>query len=108
MRFAYSLAPGFRLHAARVRRFEPWTAHLVEPDDRSHRIRFPNHRDRSRLVARDVLPYVAAGGGRDLGDCWRLSLEVLYVPLSVRRDPEGASSNDPLTSFRAQLRYDGP
>jgi hypothetical protein len=65
-------------------------------------------RDRSRLVARDVLPFVAAGGGRDLGERWRLSLEVLYVPLSVQRDPDREARNDPLTSFRAQLRYDSP
>jgi hypothetical protein len=65
-------------------------------------------RDRSRLVARDVLPYVAAGAGRDLGERWRLSVEVLYVPLSVQRDAEEGTSNDPLTSFRAQLRYASP
>jgi hypothetical protein len=92
----------------------PWHGHAtfgmvrMEPFVRVDALLIGSVRDRSRLVARDVLPYVAAGGGRDLGDRWRLSFEVLYVPLSVRRDPEGASSNDPLTSFRAQLRYDGP
>jgi hypothetical protein len=65
-------------------------------------------RDRSRLVARDVLPYVAAGAARDVGERWRLSVEFLYVPLSVQRNAEEGASNDPLTSFRAQLRYASP
>jgi len=62
-------------------------------------------RDRSRLVARDVLPYVAIGAGRDVGSRWRVSMEVLHVPLSVRREADAAREDDPLTSLRLQLRY---
>ena len=64
-------------------------------------------RDRTRLVARSVLPYMALGVGRDLGNRWGLGLEVLYVPLAVRRDPNAGRQNDALTSVRMQLRYRG-
>jgi hypothetical protein len=92
----------------------PWHGHAtfgivrMEPFVQVDALLIGSIRDRSRLVARDVLPYVAAGGGRDLGDRWRLSFEVLYVPLSVQRDPAREAGTDPLTSFRAQLRYDSP
>lgn len=92
----------------------PWHGHAtlgvarMEPFVQVDALLIGSVRDRSRLVARDVLPYVAAGAGRDLGDRWRLSFEVLYVPLSVQRDPARDAGNDPLTSFRAQLRYDSP
>ena len=62
-------------------------------------------RDRSRLLARGVLPYLAIGASRDLNTRWRLGTEVLYVPLAVRRDPNVAPNNDPLFSLRVQLRY---
>lgn len=42
-------------------------------------------RDRTRLVARDVLPYLAAGGRRRLSAHWSVAAEMLYVPLKVRR-----------------------
>jgi len=61
--------------------------------------------DRSRLVARDVLPFLAVGATRDIGTHWALAVEVLHVPLTVKRDPELPSENDPLTSLRLQLRY---
>jgi hypothetical protein len=61
-------------------------------------------RDRSRLVTRDFLPYLAVGTGRDLATHWRASVELLYVPLAVRRDANGPSENDPLASIRLQLR----
>lgn len=64
-------------------------------------------RDRSRLVARDVLPFLAVGASRELGARWRVGMEVLHVPLSVRRGPEAAREHDPLTSLRLQLRYQG-
>lgn len=92
----------------------PWHGHVtfgvarMEPTVQVDAPLIGSVRDRSRLVARDVLPYVAAGGGRDLGGRWRLSFEVLYVPLSVQRDPTREAGNDPLTSLRAQLRYDSP
>lgn len=62
-------------------------------------------RDRSRLVARDVLPYVVIGAGHDIGTRWRLGVEVLYVPLTVMREAGGSREHDPMTSLRLQLRY---
>ena len=62
-------------------------------------------RDRSLLQATASKPYVAIGGSRDLDDRWNLGAEILYVPLRVQRDTNSSSSNDPLTSFRLQLRY---
>lgn len=62
-------------------------------------------RDRSRLVSRDVLPFIAAGGSRDVGPRWSLAMEMLYVPLAVKREPDVPRQNDPLTSLRLQLRY---
>jgi hypothetical protein len=62
-------------------------------------------RDRSRLVARGVLPFATVGASRDLDARWNLGLEVLYVPLRVQREPSAPSENDPLTSLRMQLRY---
>ncbi|HEY0661318.1 MAG TPA: hypothetical protein VGD21_08395 [Lysobacter sp.] len=62
-------------------------------------------RDRSRLVARDVLPFVAVGTGRDIGAHWRLGVEILHVPLTVTRDEDEGREHDPLTSLRVQLRY---
>jgi hypothetical protein len=61
-------------------------------------------RDRSRLVARDVVPYVAVGVGRDFAERWRATVEYLYVPLSVRRNGDDGIDNDPLGSLRIQLR----
>jgi len=62
-------------------------------------------RDRSRLVARDVLPFVAIGTGRDIGTHWRIGVELLHVPLTVRRGPGAPRDSDPLTSLRLQVRY---
>ena len=62
-------------------------------------------RDRSRLTANGVRRYVAAGVRHDLDSRWSIGAEVLYVPLSVRRDPDMDTDDDPLTSFRLQLRY---
>lgn len=62
-------------------------------------------RDRSRLVANDVLPLFAAGAGRDIGSRWSVAMEVLYVPLTVRRDATASTEQDPLTSLRLQIRY---
>ena len=63
-------------------------------------------RDRTHLFARSSLPYFALGGRHDLTKHWSLAAEVLYVPLPVRRSPNFARENDPLTSLRLQLRYD--
>lgn len=65
-------------------------------------------RDRSLLVARGVLPYLGVGASRALMNTrWSVGVEVLYVPLDVRRDQDAAPDNDPLTSLRLQLRYRG-
>jgi hypothetical protein len=45
------------------------------------------------------------GVARRIGTQWSLGVEVLHVPLSVRRGPDAATQSDPLTSFRLQLRY---
>ena len=62
-------------------------------------------RDRSRLTARDTLPFIALGASRELGTRWSVGLEILHVPLTVRRDPGAPRERDPLTSLRLQLRY---
>ena len=62
-------------------------------------------RDRSRLVARHVLPFVAVGTGRDISAHWRVGVELLHVPLTVRRGPAASRNSDPLTSLRLQVRY---
>jgi hypothetical protein len=62
-------------------------------------------RDRTRLTANDVVAYIALGTSRDLGEHWRCGAEILYVPLTVKRDDESSSESDPLTSLRLQLRY---
>lgn len=62
-------------------------------------------RDRSYLVARGVMPYVAIGPSYQLDAHWSFGAEVLYVPLSVRRTLDGPRKSDPFTSLRLQLRY---
>ena len=61
--------------------------------------------DRSRLVAQHDQAYLAAGVGRDFGHGWHAAAEVLYVPLTVLRVPDGSAENDSLVSFRLQLAY---
>jgi hypothetical protein len=61
--------------------------------------------DRSLLQATASKPYIAIGGSRDFDARWNLGAEILYVPLRVQRDANSSTSNDPLTSFRLQLRY---
>ena len=61
--------------------------------------------DRSRLVAKDVLPTVAIGVNRRSGRYWHWGTEVLYVPLQVKRDTDRARESDPLISLRMHLRY---
>lgn len=61
--------------------------------------------DRSRLVADDVLPLFVVGTQRDIGARWSVGMEVLHVPLTVRRDADAATEHDPLTSLRLQVRY---
>ena len=60
---------------------------------------------RTRLVANDNVPMLAAGVGRSFGGGWHAAAEVLYVPLTALRDPAASADSDPLLSFRLQLRY---
>lgn len=62
-------------------------------------------RDRSRLVTKGMLPYIALGVGRRWEHGWRVALEVLHVPLDVRREAGVSREDDPLTSIRLQVRY---
>lgn len=62
-------------------------------------------RDRSRLVSRSVVPFATLGATRELGARWNLGLELLYVPLQVRRRADAAREDDALTSLRLELRY---
>lgn len=84
-----------------------WAWHVTagvvrsEPDVQVDALTF-DVRDRSHLVARGVLPTMAIGLSRDVGARWTCAMEVLHVPLSVRR-PEGGRENDPLTSLRLRL-----
>jgi hypothetical protein len=62
-------------------------------------------RDRSRLVARGVLPYLAFGFKRELGAHWSVGAELLHVRLSVRRDPARAEQHDDFTALRLRLGW---
>lgn len=77
----------------------------VEPEVQVDAYTFDFH-DRSRLVSRDVLEYLALGGGYRWAQHWGVRMEVLYVPLEVRRAMGGPLEDDPLTSLRLQLHYD--
>jgi hypothetical protein len=59
--------------------------------------------DRSHLVSRGFGPTIAFGLARDVGVHWTGALEVLHVPLKVKRDPDGGSQSDPLVSVRVRL-----
>jgi hypothetical protein len=61
--------------------------------------------DRSRLVAHDVLPFVAAGVQREVGARWTGGAELLFVPLTVRRNANAPSQRDDFLDLRFQLRY---
>ncbi|MGN6513136.1 MAG: hypothetical protein ACTHKZ_06105 [Lysobacteraceae bacterium] len=62
-------------------------------------------RDRSRLVAHDVLGSVAAGVRRELGAHFDWGAELLFVPLRVRRGAGAPSERDDFSGVRLQLRY---
>jgi hypothetical protein len=61
--------------------------------------------DRSRLTSEANLPWFTIGVRHALNKQWRLGMELLYVPLNVRRPPDFALAKDPLSSLRLQLRY---
>lgn len=88
----------------------PWTWHLtggivrMENEVQVDALTY-GFRDYSRLTATDDVGYVAFGVGRTLPKGWGVAAEVLYVPLTVLRPAENSPDNDPLVSFRLQLRY---
>ena len=61
--------------------------------------------DRSRLTSNGNLPWLTIGVRHGFDPRWSLGVELLYVPLEVRRPPDFAHGHDPLTSMRAQLRH---
>lgn len=65
-------------------------------------------RDRSRLVARDVLPFATLGVQHGLSGRFSVGVELLHVPLTVRRTEGADRERDGLTSLRVQLRYGHP
>lgn len=63
-------------------------------------------RDRSHLVARGVLPFFVLGVERELAPQWRLGVDLLHVPLDVRREPEGRVENDAYTALALRVAWD--
>lgn len=63
------------------------------------------YNDRSRLTSNGHLPWYTIGARHDINPQWSLGVELLYVPLDARRPPDFSSDNDPLYSWRLQLRY---
>lgn len=61
--------------------------------------------DRSHLVARGMLPYLALGATRELSPHWSLAAEVLHVPLDVRREIDGGVENDAYTALRMRIAW---
>ena len=68
------------------------------------RTRLESSRDRTKLTSDGSLPWFTLGVRRAIDADWSVALEVLHVPLEVRRPPDFASERDSLTSWRAQLR----
>jgi hypothetical protein len=88
----------------------PWTWHLsggvvrMENEVQVDALTY-GFRDYSRLTASDDVGYLAFGVGRSLAKGWGATAEVLYVPLTVLRTPDGSADSDPMLSFRLQVRY---
>ena len=61
--------------------------------------------DRSRLTSDGNLAWLTIGAGHSFDPRWRVAVELLYVPLDVRRPPDLSRAHDSLTSVRAQLRH---
>lgn len=60
--------------------------------------------DHSKLTASGALRYFTLGVRYEFNPQWSAAVELLYVPLNVRRPPEFALDQDSLTSVRVQLR----
>ena len=61
--------------------------------------------DRSKIASNGNLPWLTFGARYAFDPRWSAGVEMLYVPLDVRRPPEAPSFSDPLWSVRGQLRY---
>jgi hypothetical protein len=61
--------------------------------------------DQSRITSNGNLPWITLGARYTIDPRWSMGVEMLYVPLDVRRPPEAPSVSDPLWSVRGQLRY---
>ncbi len=89
---------------------DPWAWHATvgavrsEPDVQVDALVF-TVRDRSRVLSRSVLPYLAVGTQRSLNASWSVGAEWLYVALEVRRTLDGGIEDDPYLGLRLQLRY---
>jgi hypothetical protein len=65
-------------------------------------------RDRSRLVARGVLPVFAFGATRTLGRDWQIAAELMHVPIDVRREANEPARDDAFTGLRLRLGFAPP
>lgn len=61
--------------------------------------------DRSRLTSNASLPWFTIGTRYAFNEQWSFGVELLHVPLDVRRPPDFGLQSDPLSSVRLQLRY---
>jgi hypothetical protein len=61
-------------------------------------------RDRTKLTSDGSMPWLILGVRRSIDANWSVALELLHVPLEVRRPPDFSADRDSLTSWRAQLR----
>lgn len=66
--------------------------------------RLESAHDRTKLTSDGPMPWLAAGVRYRLDRDWSVALEVLHVPLEVRRPPGFSPVRDSLTSWRSQLR----
>jgi hypothetical protein len=90
--------------------FRPWQAYATlgyartELEVQVDALTF-DFRDRSLLTARGSWPFLAVGARHDIDRNWSLGFELLYVPLRVQREIDGATERDPFTGIRLQLAY---
>jgi hypothetical protein len=61
--------------------------------------------DRSRLTSNASLPWFTIGTRYAFNEQWSFGVELLHVPLDVRRPPNFGLQSDPLSSVRVQLHY---
>ena len=61
--------------------------------------------DRSKITSNSDLPWLTFGARYAFDPKWSAGVEMLYVPLDVRRPPAAPSVSDPLWSVRGQIRY---